>query len=391
MGTELVALGAGLLVAGFFARFGRRIGLPTIPLFMLAGLLLGPNTPGLEIVKHPEELELLATIGLVFLLFNLGLEFSMDELVAGGTRLFGAGSIFLAINVTAGVALGFLYGWGSREALVLGGCVGISSSAIATKLVIELKRLANPETRVILGIAVVEDIFLALYLAILQPVLGDVTGTAAILASIGKAFAFLIVLAFIARTGAGLVSRMIETPSDELITVGFVGLVILVAGIAEELGVSDAIGAFMVGLILAESPSRERIERLALPLRDTFAAVFFFAFGLTIDPGDVRGVLGEIAIAVVVTIVGTFAAAVLAGRLYKLGRVATANLATTVLARGEFALIFAALAASAGLDPRITAFVAGYVLVLALGAPILAVQSKKVARFIPPVFIGPRA
>lgn len=390
MGESLVALGAGLLAAALLARAGRRIGLPTIPLFMIAGIILGPHTPGIDVVAHPENLRLLAVIGLVFLLFNLGLEFSVDELVAGGPRLIGAGAIFLSINVTAGLLVGFSYGWGSREALVIAGCVGIGSSAIATKLVIELKRLANPETRIILGIAVVEDVFLAIYLAVLQPVIGDVQGAGAILASIGKAFAFLIVMALVARKGADLVARFIDTPSEELLTIGFVGLTVLVAGIAAQLGVSEAIGAFMVGLTLAVSPSRDRIEHLALPLRDTFGAVFFFAFGLSIDSGEVAAVIGPIALALGVTLVGVFSAAILAGRLYRLGRVATSNLATSVLARGEFALIFAALATESGLDVRINALVAGYVLVLALGAPILALNAKKVARIIPPWVIARR-
>ena len=105
-------------------------------------------------------------------------------------------------------------------------------------------------------------------------------------------------LGAVARWGARLVGRLVDTPDDELLTVCFVGLAVLVAGLAEELGVSDAIGAFMVGLVLAESPAPERIERLVLPLRDAFAAVFFFAFGLTIDPGDA----GDVAVPVIAAV-----------------------------------------------------------------------------------------
>ncbi len=190
-------------------------------------------------------------------------------------------------------------------------------------------------------------------------------------------------LAVVARKGAALVGRLIATDDEELLTVCFVGFAVLLAGIAEEVGVSDAIGAFMAGLILAESPARRRIERAVLPLRDTFAALFFFAFGLTIDPGD----LGEVAVPIAAAVLTTFALNVVAGiltaRLYRFGPRAAANVGLTVLARGEFSLILAALALEAGLDPRIGPFVAGYVLVLALGAPILASQSKTLSRCIP--------
>jgi len=391
MGETLAALGAALIAAGLLARVGRRLGLPTIPLFMLAGIVFGPHTPGLNFFQDPEEIELLAVVGLVFLLFYLGLEFSIGDLLSGGRKLLSVGAAYLAMNIGGGLVLGFALGWGNREALVVAGAVGISSSAIATKLLVELRRLANPETRVILGIIVVEDIFLALYLAILQPVIGDVEGVTEIGWSITRAFLFLIVLAFIARRGAALVGRFVASDDDELLTIAFVGLAVLVAGVAEEAGVSDAIGAFMVGLVLAESPSRERIERLVLPLRDTFAAIFFFAFGLTIDPGDVWPIVGPIAIAVTMSIVLNALAGLLTARVYRFTPRAAANIGTTVLARGEFSLILAALAVDAGLDTRVGPFVAGYVLILALGAPIVSANARVLARLIPSRWLTPSA
>src|SRR6188472_4049810 len=99
MGEALLALGAALLVAGLFARVGRRFGLPTIPLFMLAGVLFGPNTPGLDLVHDPGDLRLVATLGLVLLLFYLGLEFTMTDLVEGGRKLLAVGAVYLALNV----------------------------------------------------------------------------------------------------------------------------------------------------------------------------------------------------------------------------------------------------------------------------------------------------
>jgi CPA2 family monovalent cation:H+ antiporter-2 len=160
-------------------------------------------------------------------------------------------------------------------------------------------------------------------------------------------------------------------------------LAVLVAGVAEELGVSDAIGAFMVGLILAESPVAARIDRLVLPLRDTFAAVFFFAFGLSIDPGDMGAVAGAVVGAVVLSVVLNVIAGLIAARMHGYRRIAAANVGLTVLGRGEFSLILATLAVGAGLDARIEPFVALYVLVLAILGPLLAARSRLVADRLP--------
>lgn len=153
---------------------------------------------------------------------------------------------------------------------------------------------------------------------------------------------------------------------------------------------SDAIGAFMAGLILAETAAHERIEGLVLPLRDAFAALFFFAFGLTVDPGDIGSVALPVAVAVVVSLVLNLAAGIIAARMHGFSRGPAANVGLTVLGRGEFSLILATLAAAAGLDDRIGPFVAGYVLVLALAGPLLASRSAVIARRIPPRLVGLR-
>jgi CPA2 family monovalent cation:H+ antiporter-2 len=391
VGDALVGIGGAFLAAGIFGRFGRSVGLPTIPLFMAAGILFGPNTPGLVVVEHPEELELLGVLGLILLLFHLGLKFSLGDLAAGGSRLLAAGGLYLLLNVGGGLAFGLALGWGTSEALVIAGAVGISSSAIVTKLLVELRRLANPESRTILGVTVVQDIFLALYLALLQPVLGDADTTGQAVVEFLSAFGFLVALAALARWGATTVGRLMATPDDELLTVCFVGLAVLVAGIASELGVSEAIGAFGVGLVLAESPAAERIERLVLPLRDAFAAAFFFAFGLTIDPGTIGPVGRAVLAAVVLSLVLNLGFGIIAARLDRTSRRAAANVGLTLLGRGEFSLILAAAAVGAGLDPRIGPFVALYVLVLAVLGPLLTAHSRIIATLLPPGLVTTEA
>ncbi|MFH9729131.1 cation:proton antiporter [Streptomyces sp. NPDC017260] len=375
----LLAMGGAFLAAAFLARLGGRIGLPTIPLFMLAGILLGPHTPGFVLVKDAHDFEMLSALGLVLLLFYLGLEFHLDDLKAGGKRLLTAGGVYLLLNVGAGLAFGFVLGWGLREALVLAGVLGISSSAIVTKILIDLGRIGRPETRLILGVIVVEDIFLALYLAALQPIISGAHGAWDIALQAGKAFGFLLVLAAAARYGTRLVGRLIATRDNELLVISFLGAAVLVAGVSEVLGVADAIGAFMVGLILAGTPSGPRIRELVHPLRDAFAAIFFFAFGLAIDPGDIASVAGPVAAAAALTVVMNVIAGLCVAWVYRYGSEQAAEIATTLVARGEFALILAAMAAGAGLDGRLAPFIAGYVLVLAVLGPIVAGQSHVLA------------
>jgi CPA2 family monovalent cation:H+ antiporter-2 len=383
MGRELVVMGGAFLLAGTLARVGRRVGLPTIPLFMLAGILVGPNTPGPVFFEHPEDLELLAAFGLIFLLFYLGVEFSVDDLTGGGRHLLASAGLYLALNMAGGLALGFALGWGTDEALVVAGVTGISSSAIVTKLLVELRRLTNPETPLILGIIVIEDLFLALYLAALAPVLGQADGFGEGALLFLRAFAFLVVLGLLARFGGSLAEKVVGARDDELLVVLFVGFALFIAGVAYELGVSDAIGAFMAGLVLSGTAIARRVERLVLPLRDAFAAIFFFAFGMVIEPGEFGEVVLPVAAAILVSFVLVVIAGTAAARINGLDRLAAANLAFSLLARGEFALILVSLAAVAGLDERLAPFAALYVLVLAVASPLMTANSQRLTWIIP--------
>ncbi|MEU0129724.1 MULTISPECIES: cation:proton antiporter [unclassified Streptomyces] len=376
-------MGGAFLAAAVLARVGGRIGLPTIPLFILAGILLGPHTPGVVLLDDPHDLEMLSALGLVLLLFYLGLEFHLDDLKKGGRKMALAGGAYLALNVGAGLGFGFALGWGTSEALVLAGVLGISSSAIVTKVLVDLGRIGNPETRPILGIIVVEDVFLALYLAALQPILSGADSLGAAVLDGGKAFGFLLLLAVVARFGTKLISKLINTRDDELLVISFLGAAVFVAGVSEWFGVADAIGAFMVGLMLGSTTSGARILKLVHPLRDAFGAIFFFAFGLSINPGDLPSVVWPVLAAVAVTMAMNVFAGLATAKIYTFGPKATANISTTLLARGEFALILATMAAGAGLDERLSPFIAGYVLVLAVLSPLAAGRSHWLARILP--------
>jgi CPA2 family monovalent cation:H+ antiporter-2 len=382
LGEELLVLGVLFVIAYVLGRLGKLIGLPAIPIYMLVGLLASPNTDFFPLDFEAADVELLATFGLIFLLFNLGLEFDQDEFFGNARALIVSGGSRIVINMLVGLGFGFWVNWGAREALIIAGMTAVSSSAIVTKLLIELRRLANRETPVILGIAVVEDIYIAVYLAIVTVVISGETDIWAVVLKLAVSFAFLIVMFMVARWGGRVVSRLVQTKDDELFTILFFGLAVAFGGIGELIGVSDAIGAFLIGLVLGASRFRGRIEQLALPMRDVFGAFFFVNFGLALDITTFGSVLWPVFVAVILTLVVNTAGGQLIARLNRLTPAEGLNVSGMLQNRGEFVLILATLAASAGLDPRLTPFAGLYVLIMAVVGPVLAVNSESFGRFL---------
>ncbi len=378
LGTDLVVLGALLIAAYFLGRLGKTIGLPAIPVYMLVGFLASPNNGWFPLNFESGYIELIAVFGLILLLFNLGLEFDQDEFFGNAGKLLISGGSYLVLLMGAGLIFGFALGWGTKEALIIAGIIGTSSSAIVTKLLIELNRLANRETPMILGVTVVQDIFLAIYLAIVSVVLSGENEPWLVAGKLAIAFTFLVVMFSIARWGGAYVSRLFRTKDDELFTILFFGLAVLFGGLGEVLGVSDAIGAFLIGLVLGATRYSAKIEHVAVPLRDVFGAFFFLNFGLGLDPTEFPQVIGPVIIAVVLTLVLNVVAGQFMARLYGFSAQAGINAAAILMNRGEFALILAILALTAGLDPRLQPFAGLYVLVVSVMGPLLASNSERI-------------
>ncbi|WP_285115783.1 cation:proton antiporter [Leifsonia sp. fls2-241-R2A-40a] len=382
LGEDLIVLGLLLLVAYVLGRLGRLVSLPAIPIYMIVGLLASPHTGWFPLNFDSRYIELIAIFGLILLLFNLGLEFDQDEFFGNFGKLIISGGSYIAINMGVGLIFGFMVGWGTREALIIAGMTATSSSAIVTKLLIELRRLANTETPMILGVTVVEDIFIAIYLAIVSVVLSGETDFWPVVGKLAVAFAFLVIMFTIARWGGRFVSRLFRTKDDELFTILFFGFAVLFAGIGEILGVTDAIGAFLIGLVLGATKYRKKIEQIATPLRDVFAAFFFLNFGLALDPAKFPSVLVPVLVAVLITIVLNIGAGQFVAWINGLGVQAGINTTVILQNRGEFALILATLSLAAGLDERIQPFAGLYVLIMAVIGPILAANSEKIGAMI---------
>ena len=381
-GEDLLVLGILFVIAYGLGRIGKRIGLPAIPIYMFVGFIASPNSYFFPLSFQSADVELVAVFGLILLLFSLGLEFDQDEFYGNAGALLMSGGTRIAINLGVGFALGMWIGWGTREALIIAGMTAASSSAIITKLLIELRRLANRETPTILGIMVLEDVFVAIYLAIVGVVIGGETDVGAIALQLAISFTFLIVMFALARWGGRVVSRLVNTKDDELFTILFFGLAVAFGGIGALLGVSDAIGAFLIGLVLGATRFRTRIETFALPLRDVFGAFFFLNFGLALDVSTFGEVLVPVGVAVVMTLIVNTLGGQLIAWQNKLTRAEGLNASAMLQNRGEFALILATLATAAGLDPRLTPFAGLYVLSMAIVGPVLAVNSEKIGRVV---------
>ena|GEM_PF-27132 len=381
LGEELIVLGVLFLIAYVLGRLGKLIGLPTIPVYMLVGLIASPNFHLFPLKFESEYVALIAVFGLLLLLFNLGLEFDQDEFFGNAGRMLLSGGSYVLANLSVGFGFGMLVGWGTREALVIAGMTATSSSAIVTKLLIELRRLANPETPMILGVTVVEDIFIAIYLAIVSVVLSGETDFWAVVLKLVVAFLFLVIMVAVARWGGRVVSRLVQTRDDELFALLIFALAVTFGGLGDLIGVTDAIGAFLIGLALGATRFRARIEALATPLRDVFAAFFFLNFGLLLDPSTFGEVLLPVGLAILLTLVLNLVAGQVIARVNGFGAQAGLNTAVILVNRGEFVLILATLAASApggGLDARLTPFAGLYVLAMALLGPVLASNSERI-------------
>lgn len=239
----LVELGAVVLGLGLVARLASRLSISPIPLFLIAGLMLGEGGI-LPVVTSEEFIEVGAEIGVIFLLLMLGLEYSANELVDGMKSVAFSGIVDLAANFTPGVIAGLLLGWDLVPAIFLGGVTYISSSGVIAKLLGDMGWTGNRETPIVLSLLVFEDLVMALLLPILGVLALGGTAIGAVLAAVVALTAVVVSIAFAYRQGDRVGSFIFHT-SDEVSLLTIFGLTLLVAGIAERIGVSAAVGAFL--------------------------------------------------------------------------------------------------------------------------------------------------
>jgi CPA2 family monovalent cation:H+ antiporter-2 len=373
----LVELGAIILALGLLAAVSVRFSVSPIPLYLLAGLAFGQGGV-LPLATSDQFISAGAEIGVILLLFTLGLEYTASELVGTLRSSAVPGLVDLALNAAPGVAAALLLGWGPVAAVAMGGITYVTSSGITAKVLGDLGWLGNRETPAVLSLLVFEDLTMAVYLPILTALLA---GAGLLSGSVTLAVSALTIggILLVALRFGWAVERFVASPSDEVVLLKVLGLTVLVAGVAQHLQVSAAVGAFLVGIALS-GPLAHTARELLSPLRDLFAAVFFVFFGLHTNPADLPPVAGIAAVLALAGIVTKLATGWVAAA--RLGTATTGRLraGAALLPRGEFNIVIAGLAVTAGVNPRLGPLAAAYVLILAVAGPLLARAAEPLAR-----------
>lgn len=380
MGTAriLLELGGVILGLGILGRVATKLRISPIPLYLLAGLVFG--TGGLLPLATSEEfITIGADVGVILLLFMLGLEYSAGELLTNLRTQYPAGVVDFVLNALPGAAAAYLLGWPPAGILAMAGVTYATSSGIVAKLLGDLGRLGNRETPVVLSLMVFEDLLMAVFLPVVTAVLlgvGLLGGTLSVLAAV---LAVTVVMVIALRYGR-VINRILFSTNDELLLLGVLGFVLIVAGAAEQLHVSTAVGAFLVGIALSGQVA-ESAKVVLSPLRDLFAAVFFVTFGLKTDPQQVPEVLPIALALAVVTAATKIALGVWAAHRAGIARPGQVRAGMLLIPRGEFSIVIAGLAVTAGVT-GIGALAATYVMVMAVAGTILARLADPISRAI---------
>ncbi|MGW5573313.1 cation:proton antiporter [Nocardia thailandica] len=375
----LLELGVILFALGVCGRVAGRLGMSPIPLYLLGGLAFGQG--GLVDLDAATEFgHLGAEIGVVLLLLLLGLEYTAPELMTGLRRSWPAGVADLVVNAVPGALVAWALGWGAVGAVVLGGVTYISSSGIVAKTLDDLGRLGNRETPVVLSILVLEDLAMALYLPILTMLLAGLSLLHG-LVSLALALATVAVVLVIALRFGRVVSAVLDSADREVLLLQLLGAALLVAGAASALNVSAGVGAFLLGIAISGTTA-DAAAKILEPLRDLFAAIFFVAFGLSIDPAAIPPVLGWALLLALVTTVTKLAVGWWAAGRQGIGRRGRARAGAALVARGEFSIIIAGLAVAYGMaGPELAALASAYVLIMAVAGPVLARVAEPVGEW----------
>jgi len=379
--TAFIEIGLLALVLSALARLASALGITAVPFYLVAGLALGEG--GLVDLSVSEDFVALgAEIGVLLLLLALGLEYTAAELRHGLGTSAVPGVVDGLANALPGLAAGLLLGWSVPAAVLLGGVTWVSSSGVISKVLADLDRLGYRETPVILNLLVIEDLAMAVYLPVVAAVVvgADALATAS---TVSVALVTVGAVLWAATRFGSAVSARLSQGSNEALVLAVFGLTLAAGGVAQQLQISAAIGAFLVGLALS-GPAQERASTLIEPLRDLFAAIFFLFFSFQIDPGDLPGALvPAVALAVVTsaTKLGTGWLAAARAGIATRGRV---RAGTALMARGEFSVVIASLGSGLADGPELGTTAAAYVLVTAVAGPIATKNADRLSALFAP-------
>lgn len=295
-----------MLVAGVVTILFHRFKQPVVLGYIVAGFIIGPHTPPFGLIHDEDTIKTLAELGVIFLMFCLGLEFSLRKLFKVGATAFIAAFLEIVLMIWIGYEIGRWFDWSTMDSLFLGAILAISSTTIIVKALNDLKMKDQRFAQLIFGVLIVEDILGIGIIALLSSI--AVSGTVSsgeVFSTVGKLSLFMIVALVI---GILLVPRLLayvaRFESNEMLLITVLGLCFGFCLLVVKLEYSMVLGAFLIGAIMAESRQLIKIERLIEPVRDMFSAIFFVAIGLMIDPQILLQYAWPIAVITVAVVVG---------------------------------------------------------------------------------------
>jgi CPA2 family monovalent cation:H+ antiporter-2 len=376
-----IEIGAVALALALLARLAGRLGIIAVPLYLLAGLAVGEGGIA-PLDVSADFIRLAGDIGVLLLLLTLGLEYRPDELRHGLRTGVVPGAVDAAANFLPGLGVGLLLGWEVPAAVLLGGVSWVSSSGIVSKVLTDLDRLGNRETPAVLNLLVIEDLAMAVYLPVIGAVVAG-SGASDTVVTVAVALAAVSLILLLALRWGDRLSGLLAGASDESLLLSVFGLTLLVGGLAEQVQVSAAIGAFLVGLALSGSVL-ERAAAVVEPLRDLFAATFFLFFSFSIDPGDLVSALAPAALLAALAIGGKALSGWVAAARLGVGPAGRVRAGAVLIARGEFSIVIAALGAGLADGGRLGALAGAFVLITAIVGPVAAKFADPLARRLRP-------
>lgn len=363
----LIELGILMLALALLGRLAQRFGLPAIPFYLLAGLFFGEGG-FIPINEAGPFLDVGASLGVVFLMFVLGLEYTPQELRQSISKNRLSSVLDLIFNATPGIVVGLLLGWGTLGAVVLGGITYVSSSGVIAKVLTELNRLGNRETPTILSILVIEDLVMAVFLPVIAVLLAGDSVMGGVVSGVVSLTIVSAVLLLPSSAGRQ-VSRVVNTSSSEVLLITLLGVVLLMAGLAEYMHISYAIGAFLLGIILSGQVA-ERGRAILEPLRDSFAALFFVSFGLGVNAADLVDFIPLAGALALVSAASKYWSGYLAAKKNGFTVKGRRRAGVTLIARGELSVVLAGIAIAGGTNADIGPVTILFVLILAIGGSV---------------------
>ena len=377
MDTLLFQFALLVSVLGAAAIASLSLRMPVVPLYIAAGVALGGW------IERSELVEFLGSLGVVFLLFSLGLEFSLRSFARAPGRFFRVGSLDWLLNFPVGLLIGLVLGWSWIEALFLAGILYMSSSAVVSKCIIEFGRATRPETETILHVLVFEDLVVAILLVILgvlAPTQGLASGIGGISLSLLRAALFVGLLVLLAWRLHEPIESLLRARSEESFTLVLVAFVLLVSSLALASGLSEAIGAFLAGVVVGGTGLKERAAQTLRPFQTLFAALFFISFGLRVDLADVWDILGTAVILVLLGLATKASGGFLAGRTAGHSPRLSLVVGLSLIPKGEFSIVLAAMAAAIA-DPsaHIETLTGVYVFALSILGPVAMREADRIA------------